>query len=375
MSEKKPTLLYLIGIVILFVVAGGVVTLWLTRTASAKAEAEERKQEVQSGPMVRLARAALSPAGRKLELQGEARPFASVTLYAKISGYLKRILVDKGDRVRADQLIAEVESPELDRQYEAAVADAKYKQADAKRTAALAGPGVVSARDAELSASQANVADAQVRAMNTQREYQVLRAPFTGTVTARFVDPGMLVQSAANAQTSAQPVVTISQTEKLRVYVYVDQRDAADVKVGDQAEVRTPDRPATEKPRIGQVTRLSRELDVKTRTMLVEVDLDNKDNAIVAGSFVQVSLSLKSAPRVELPVETLVLRGKSAFVPVVKDGVVNYRPVLIAENDGARVRLAGGVAVGEEVALNLGDSVADGTHVRPAAAPTPPPAK
>jgi RND family efflux transporter MFP subunit len=304
-----------------------------------------------------------APAERRIELQGEARPFASVTLYAKLSGYLKEIRVDKGDRVRQNQVLAVIESPELDRQYDAAVADASYKRADAKRAAALAGPGVVSARESELSTSQAEVADATVAALAMQKSYESLRAPFDGVVTARFADRGALVQNAANAQTSALPLVTVAQPERLRVYVYVDQRDAALVRVGDTAEVSVPERPLA--PLKGKVTRSSNELDPKTRMMLVEVDLDNRAGQIVPGSLVTVGLVVRTTPRVEVPVEALVVRAKQPHVAVVKDGRVRYRPITLAGDDGARLQILGGLDEGELVALNLGNNAADGARVQP----------
>jgi membrane fusion protein (multidrug efflux system) len=363
MRKSRPTGLYLFGAAGVVAAVVGVGVIWNGRTASARAEAQSRKAEVAAGPRVQLARAQLSGATRHIELQGEARPFASVTLYAKVSGYLKQMLVDKGDRVRANQTVAVIESPEVDRQYDAAVADARYKQAEAKRAAALAGPGVVSARQAELEQSQAHVADAQVAALATQKSYETLKAPFAGTVTARFADPGALVQNAMNAQTGALPVVTISQIDRLRVYVYVDQRDAAFVHVGDAAEVRVPDR--VESTRLGKVARLANELDPKTRMMLVEVDIDNKDGDIVAGSFVQVTLSVAAPRRVEVPSSAMLIRDKKPFVAVVQDGVVRLRPVTIKDDDGALVRVEHGLTAGERVALNLGDGVADGARVRP----------
>jgi RND family efflux transporter MFP subunit len=365
MSENKPTRLYFAGIAGVILAGVGVAAIWNARMATASAESEQRKAEVGAGPTVRLAKATQSPPMRRLELQGEARPFLSVTLYAKVSGYLKEVRVDKGDRVRANQIVAVIESPEIDRQYDAALADANYKRAEAKRAASLAGPGVVSAREAELEESQAHVSEAQLAATGTQKAYETLRAPFDGTVTARFADPGALLQSATAAQTSALPVVTVSQTAKLRVYVYVDQREAAYVHPGDAAEVRVPERPDVTKK--AQVARLATELDPRTRMMLVEVDLDNKDGAIVAGSFVDVMLSVKTPPRVELPVEALVLSAGAPRVAVVKDGVVHFRPVVVLSDDGRTARLGSGVEPGEEVALDLGDTVADGARVRPLA--------
>jgi RND family efflux transporter MFP subunit len=359
MSQKRSMGVYVVGIASLLAVIAGVGVVAGARNAATRDEAAERKRELAAGRRVQVATAALSPAERSVELQGEARPFASVTLYAKVSGYLKQVKVDKGDRVRADQVVGVIESPEIDRQYEAARADARYKRANADRAAALAKPGVVAAREADAQVGQAEVAEATVEALATQKGYEVLRAPFAGTVTARFADPGALVQNAANAQTGALPVVTISDTSKLRVYVYVDQRDAASVHPGDVAEVAVPDGPRVQ----AKVTRRADELDPKTRTMLVEVDVDNRDSAIVAGSFVWVTLKVKHAPLVQIPAAALDVRAKRPEVGVVVGGRLHRRPVVVADLDGESVRLREGVKVGEEVALNLGD-LEDGAPVQ-----------
>ncbi|HEY1585807.1 MAG TPA: hypothetical protein VGH63_08985, partial [Polyangia bacterium] len=218
--EKRTKWVYVVGIIGVIAAICGVALIATSRRAAADRESRERTDEVKKGPRVRVARAQMSPPVRKLELQGEARPFASATLYAKVSGYLKEMRVDKGDKVKPNQIVAVIQAPEIDRQFEAAVADASYKKANARRAADLAKPGVVSAAEAETQVGVAQVADAQVATLAQQKSYEVLRAPFAGTVTARYADPGALVQAATGAQTGALPMVTISTPERLRVYVY-----------------------------------------------------------------------------------------------------------------------------------------------------------
>jgi membrane fusion protein (multidrug efflux system) len=291
-----------------------------------------------------------------------------VTLYAKVSGYLKEIKADRGDKVRARQVLAVIESPELEQQYEAARADASYKRANARRAATLAGPGAVSVREAELERTSADVAEAQVSALQTQKGYTILRAPFAGTVTARFADPGALVQNAANAQSGALPVVTVSQLDRLRVFVYVDQRDAAFVHPGDEAEVVLPDGGVV----AGRVARASGELEPHTRTMPLEVHLENQDGRIVAGSFVAVRLTLPSPPLLEIPARALVVREQKTLVAVVgPDNHLQLRPVVVARDDGDRIALRQGVSEGELVALDVGHSLTDGDLIQPVRLPAP----
>ena len=366
-NSKRPFLLYLIGIGGVAVAVIAVVLLFVSRSSLAKSEAAARQAVVQAGPRVRVLKATRSAGTRKFQREAEARPFASVTLYAKVSGYLKEIRVDRGDAVQANQVLAVIESPELDRQYDGAVADARTKQLISKRTENLMPSGVVSTQEADVARANAEVSQAAVEALKTQKSYQVLRAPFAGTVTARFADPGALIQSAASSQTTAMPVVTVSQIDRLRVYLYVDQRAAASIQVGDPAEIRAAERPELVKK--GTVTRLNRELDPKSKTMLAEIDLDNRDQAIIPGSYVSVTLEL-SAPRwVEIPAEALIFKGVEPFVAVV-DGEkrVRYRPVKLADQDGQKAQVLAGVSEGELVALNVGDSVADGDRIQPVSA-------
>ncbi len=368
MSVRKNSLLYVGGFLLIALIIGGAVLLEHSRSRAEAHEATLRKREVAAGPHVLMAVAVPAKTEQQLSLQGEARPFAEVTLYAKISGYLKSIRVDKGDNVKKDQLLAIIESPEIDRQYEGAMADAHFKRANAQRSASLVKGGFIAPRDAEQDSSQALIAEATVAAISTQKSYEQLTAPFDGTITARFADPGALMQSAVSAQTGALPVVTVSQLDRLRVYAYVDQRTAALVHRGNPVEVNLPGSLSAGVP--GQVTRLSDALDARTRMMLVEVDLDNRERRIVPGSFVNVVLTISLPPAVEIPVEALVVRGKQNFVAHLGDDKhIHFRPVTLSGNDGARVRVSQGLRAGETVGLDVGNTVDDGAAVQPMFAP------
>jgi RND family efflux transporter MFP subunit len=358
------------GTVMVLLLAGILIFLILHHRSHIRHEEAQLRKVQQAGPVVVVVVAAhASPPERTLVLQAEARPFLSATLYAKVSGYLREITVDKGDQVTANQVLALIEAPEIDRQYQAALADANYKRANARRYENLVGSGVVSVQDADLAVTQSDVSVANLRTQGTQRAYEVLRAPFNGTVTARFADPGALVQNATSAQTGALPVVTVAQLDRLRVYVYLAQADAAFVHVGNVADIRVPERPG--RTYKASVTRISGELDPRTRMMLTELDVDNQAGEIVPGSFIEASLAIKTPPYVEIPSEALVLRNDTkTFVAVVSpDRKVHFQPVIVAYDDGQVVRLISGLSAGQKVALNLGDSVAEGAIVRPESSP------
>ena len=378
--RRRSFLFYFAGSCALVVTVLGVVTLDGRRRSQASAEGQARESAVRRGPRVRLATVKRAPGVRRLILQGEARPFAEVTLYGKVAGYLRDLRVDKGDRVKANQVLANVIAPELDQQYQAAVADARNKRVNAKRLNALAPSGVVSAQELELGQTSSDVADATQAALATQRNYRVIRAPFDGVVTARFADPGTLIQSAVNGQSGAVPLVSVAKGDRLRVYVYLDQSVAPFVRTGDTAVIRVPERPGWS--REARVTRSSGALSPKTRTMQTEVDIENADGAILPGSYVDVELDVRVPALLEMPAEALVMRGDKTQIAVVDaEGRVHYRPVAIADDDGQMVRLVSGVAEGERVALNLGSDTSDGSPVQvvesrapapvlPASAPT-----
>src|SRR5512143_126215 len=361
---KRGFILFLIGgilIIAALVISGILVE---KRKHYLVRENHERAAAAVAGQRVRIVSATRSQGIRTVTLEGEARPFAAVTLYSKVSGYLKEIRVDKGDHVKAGQLLAVIESPEHNKQYEAAIVDAQNKRKDASRAKTLVEKKLISLQDADHAEADARVAEANAEALRTQKDYEILRAPFDSTVTARFADPGALVQSAINAQTTALPLVALSQTNKLRVYVYLDQRDASFVRLGDRAEIYDSARPDVRLPAV--VSRVGGELDSKTRTLLTELDLDNKQGPILAGSFVQVSLTLRTTPLVEIPADALLSKDETALVAVVSsDNKANFRKVSVADSDGKMVRLISGLSEGELVILNPGFGISEGLHVEP----------
>jgi RND family efflux transporter MFP subunit len=348
--------MYVAGLTVLVATGLGVFGLGAHRRHAAQAEAQDREADVRRGPRVRVGTVKQAPGLRHLTLQGEARPFFEVTLYAKVAGFLRDLKVDKGDHVKKNQLLATITAPELDAQYSAALADARNKRINAKRLSALAPAGVVSAQELELGQASAEVADATQAALNTQRDYRVIRAPFDGVVSARFADPGSLIQTAV-------PVVSVAKGDQLRVYVYVDQSSAPFVHDGDTATVRVPERPGWS--RQGSVTRTSGELSPKTRTMLTEVDIPNGDRAIIPGSFVDVTLDVKVPPLLEIPAEALVTRADKPSVATVDAAQhIHYQPVVVADDDGQVAHLVSGLQPGQRVALDLGGAAEDGAPIQ-----------
>ena len=356
--------LYIGGILAVIVAAVMAFVLFTRQRGHVEAATEQLKTEQQKGLSVDTAVAHRVAGSDTVRLIGEARPFQSAIVYAKVSGYMRSISVDKGDAVRANQVIAVIESPEIDKQFQAAVADAHNKELIANRAATLVKKQMISQQDADQTEADAAVSKANLEQIGTLKSYEEVRAPFAGIVTARYADPGALIQNAATSQTSALPVVEVSEIARLRVYVYVDQAYAPLVRDGDSVKISDQARPSVEVT--GRVTRTSGAIDPKTRTLLVEIDLQNAHNQILAGSFVQVELKVQTPRYIEVPSDALIIRGTQTFVAVVNpDNTVRFTQVSVADQTGETARLVNGLEEGERVARNLGERVPEGATVQP----------
>ncbi|HZS62381.1 MAG TPA: efflux RND transporter periplasmic adaptor subunit [Gemmatimonadaceae bacterium] len=361
--------LHMGGVALVVVTLGIVVLLTAEHRTSLSKESGQRVAAVDAGPRVQLVSVEAGGGNRNLVLTGESRPFLAVTLYSKVSGYLTDVRVDKGDRVHKGQVLAVVESPETDAAFASAEADAKNKRIIADRDAQLINRKLIAPEEAETAESDAAQAEAHAKALETLKGYEVLKAPFDGVITARYADPGALMQNAQTSQTSALPVVAVGQIDSLRVFVYVDQANAGDVRRGSPVILDDPSRPG--QPIHTRVSRYTGELDPETRTLLAEIDVPNPKHDLVAGSIVQATLEVHSAPYERVPAEAVFARGLENFVATVTaDNRVAFRQVHVVDNDGQTVRLApGDLHPGDRVALNLGDAVPDGQRVQPLGEP------
>lgn len=367
---------YVLAFVVVAIAGGGVWWFWHSKQTQLEQDAKVRTAQVEAGPTVVVAMSARGATARKINLTGELRPYKVTTLYSKVGGYLSKITVDVGDRVRAGQLLAEVQTPELESEYKSQVSDLENRQRLADRTRDLAAKGFYSQQALDNADNDVQTARGRVDTLRTQLGYRILYAPYNGVVTARYVDPGALITNAANNQTSSQPVLTVSDASKLRVSTYVEQADARYVHIGTEIEIIDAANPA-QRTR-AKVSRIAGELDPRTRTLLAEVDFDNADGAFIPGSFVNVALSIPQTSFVEVPAPALVVRDKKNYVAVVgADNHIKLTPIEIAGTDGAAVKIASGIGEGVRVALSLPNTVADGAKVNPATppgAPAPAPA-
>ena len=363
MAEPKRGRLYLWSGIGLVLAAAIVAYVTHGRASAVATERSELQNESARGPRVQAAVATMSPSYRDIRLLGDARPYANVTLFAKVSGYLKAVNVDRGDQVKAGQILAEIDSAETDAQYQAALADLENRKKLAQRDADLLKRGNVSVQQAQTSDTAMRMGEQIVRNLATLRSYESIRAPFDGTITARFADPGALLQQATTSQSAALPVLTISDNSKLRIGVYVEQRDVPYVRIGDGADVSDASDPT--RRLTAKISRSAGALDPRTRTLYVEIDVDNANNFLVPGAFAYVTLHLPARSYPQLPAAALIMRGGKSYVAsVTADGKAELRSVTVAGTDGSNFTASEGVKEGDRVAINLPSEIADGDPVQ-----------
>ena len=362
-AKKNRKTVVASAVVVLACLAGAATLLLRQRGAQAR-QVEQLEKDLSQGPVVRVATVTLGSAERMVSLPAEVRADQRATLYAKVSGYLKVVTVDKGSRVRKGDVLAELESPDLDEQVAAAQAALTFRKQQLERTGRLASSGRVSQQDREQAEEAVKLAQAALARAKVQKGYQVLRAPFDGTITARYADPGALLPAATGSTTAAQPLLEIAQLDRLRIALQLAQDDAARVQVGDTVKLSPG---GDEQPLTAKVSRIAHALDARTRTMLCEIDLPHPPPGLYPGAFVGASIVLHGTQRVLVPADALLGKSGQLFVPTVAEGHVHFQRVRLGLDDGANVEVLEGLRGGEQVALNLATDVADGAPVRIAA--------
>jgi RND family efflux transporter MFP subunit len=336
--------------------------------------------------------------GQRLVLPGQAAAWFESLIYARVNGYVSQWLADIGDHVAKGQVLAIIETPELDAELSAARAQlnvsvaqvgARKAEADFARTTNErwrdSPKGVVSEqeRDAKKSdfesavarqyAANAQVAldKARVEQYSSLAEFKQVKAPFAGTITERKIDIGNLVTAGSTSATTS--LYRMSQTDPLRVFVDVPQSAAGEMmQPGMPAEIRAAGS-ATGRF-AGRITRSAQAINAQARTMRVEVDVPNADHALVPGMYVSVAFQLKPKGLVEVPAAALIFRpGATQVARVGTGGKVAFVNVAIARDNGSLVELASGVNVGDRLILNISSQISEGETVavnsEPKAAP------
>jgi RND family efflux transporter MFP subunit len=354
--------------------------------AHALANAKEEQYAAPAGVDVVVARAAKQ--GQDLVLPGQTAAWYETTIYARVSGYVAEWTVDIGEHVAKGQVLATIETPELDAELAAAKAQlqASQAQAVARKAEAQFGKttnerwrdspkGVVSDQEREAKYADYKSAEARLYAADAQvaldkskvdqyrtlAEFKQVKAPFDGTITERKIDVGNLV-TAGSASTTT-PLYRISQTDPLRVFVDVPQASAGELmNAGVPAQIRATGSLAG--TFAGKIARSAEAMNPQARTMRVEVDMPNANHALLPGMYVNVAFALRPRGLVEVPAAALIFRAQGAQVAVVDaSGKVRYSDAVIARDNGSLVELASGAQPGERLVLNISSQIRSGEAV------------
>jgi RND family efflux transporter MFP subunit len=368
---RTVRLLFIAGIVFLIVLAVGVLTSRVRAARKGQAEQKARSARQAEGPKLAVIKVESSRTERSIQLPGEVRGYRQTTLYPKISGYVADVRFERGDRVKAGQILAIIESPETDQGVLSAQSDAVTKRLNAARANTLSPTGVISQMDRDNATAAAKIADAELRRARALRRYEVVTAPFDGVASARYVDPGALLPAATGSTQSAVPVADVADVDRVRVLVYLGQDTALFAAAGDPVRLWERERP--EKRIDASVTRCGKALDARTRTMTCEIEIDNREAGLMPGSFVDVELHQNLPPRPTIPNEAVLVRSGETVVALVDRDRVHLQPVVLGDNDGRTVRVERGLSGGETIGLSVPMEVEEATKVQPslqAARPT-----
>jgi RND family efflux transporter MFP subunit len=328
--------------------------------------------------MVNVVRPTVSGAQGEISLPGNTQPFDDTPIYARTSGYLKHWYVDIGQHVQQGQLMATIETPELDEQLAVAQANLKSAQADlqlANVTAAryqnLLKSDSVSKQETDVAVSTeaakratVDAASANVRRLQQLQSFEKVYAPFSGVVTERNTDIGALIDAGSpGTSNSAKELFRIAAINKLRIFVPVPEVYAPDIKNGDTAALSLDEYPGQKFT--GVVARNSSAIDPSSRTLNVEVDVNNSDSKLLPGAYVFVHFKIPVQQRMlSVPSNTLLFRRDGMQVATVRDGRVHLQSVSIGQDNGRSVQVSTGVSPNDAIILDPSDSIAEGEQVK-----------
>ncbi len=318
------------------------------------------------GPRVLVMRVQAPVYDRRIPIPASIHGYIETPIYAKTAGYLKTINVDKGDHVHRGEVLAVLESPELDKQVADAKANYWLQQVTDVRNQKLVAEEVIPQQTADDSHAALLQAQAAYEQLVALQSYEVIRAETDGIITARYVDPGALIPQVTSPGGST-PIVELATLHPLRVYADVPQDIAAFVRDGDPATVTVTQYPGRKFE--GTVTRHPDALAPDTRTMRVEVDLPNQDSALYPGMYATVVLNVSSAddaPRV--PDDALIFRDGETYAPVVRNDRIHLARIKLGNDDGRKVEIASGLSPDDLIAINVGEGVEEGDAVQPVTA-------
>ena len=366
---------------------GAFIVIWVFRYVDERSVARAAENAYSAPPPVDVVIARAASVGPDLVLPGQTAAWYDATIYARVNGYVAKWSVDIGDHVKKGQVLATIETPELDAELNAAKAQLRASRAQVSVRRAEAEfsrttnerwrdspKGVVSDQEREskkadfesaqarLYAAEAQVAldESRVEQYGVLAQFKQVVAPFDGTITERKIDVGNLV-TAGSASTTT-PLYRMSQTDPLRVFVDVPQSAAEELTAGVPAEIRPAEGAGSVVA--GKIARSAESISAQSRTMRVEVDIPNSGHALVPGMYVNAAFRLQAKGLVEVPAAALVFKANGPQVATVDaGGNIRFKSVAIARDNGSQIELASGIQPGERLVLNISSQIAAGQRV------------
>ena len=375
--------------IVAIVFACAFVLVSVDRLIKAYIIARDARDAAAAPPAVEVISAQPVPALQRLVLPGYTAAWHASTIYARVNGYVGKWFADIGDHVQAGQVLALIETPDLDAELAAARAQLKADQAmvlvrksesefaDTTYARWRDSPkGVVSDQEREekkaafdsaiarqhSAEADAALAEAQVAKYQAMAQFKQVTAPYDGVITVRDIDIGNLVTAGSTAATT--PLYVMTQNHPIRIFVDAPQSAASELIEANSA-VQIESSAGSVRDYSGQVTRTSQALNAQARTLRIEVDIPNPKDELVPGMYVKVGFALPARGLVQVPAAALVFRASGPQVARLDpSGRISFRPVTIARDDGNVVELSSGVAPGDRLALNVSSQIVEGERVR-----------
>ncbi len=341
---------------------------------------------VPTDPTVEVIHPQRSEMVQSIDLPGDVVGFSEAALHAKVTGYLQSISVDKGDWVKKDQVLAQIEVPELHSNLARAQASLEIAKItyDRLKHVQQSDPRLVSQQDVDMSFAKYQETEAAMQTLQTMVAYTKIVAPFDGVITGRFADPGALIRAgggdfgvdetsglispgategAGGHRNGGGPILTLANISKLRIYIYVPEGSYPLIRKGTPAVLHFDEYP--NRVFKGEVARFATSLDLATRTMLTEVDIDNPEHIIYPRSYAHVTLDLiRHNDALNVPSAAIQGSGDSARVLVVKAGRLAEVPVSTGLSDGSRVEVTSGLTDKSLVVSTYSNALSPGEKVR-----------
>ena len=367
-SPRKAVLVVVIVLVVLALSGGASV---FSRIRASRALAKET--DVDAIPTVAVVHPTLEKPDEELVLPASLQAYEESPIYARTNGYLLKWYKDIGSPITKGELLADIDTPEVDQELsqaratrQQATAQLEIAKISAERWQNLRKTDSVSQQETDVQTSAyqqavANMAaaEANVRRLEDLESFKHVYAPFTGVLVKRNVDPGALI----NAGSAGTELFILAKVDPLRVFTNVPQNYSPAIKDGMPAYVSLPELPDQRFP--GTVARTADAIDPTTRTLLTEVDVPNKDGRLLRGSFGEVHFEPKiNTDRVTVPVNAMIFRHEGAQLAVVgADNKVQLRPIIIGRDYGTTLEILGGVTVDDRIIINPSDSLNNGETV------------